>query len=199
MPRLLDLEKRIRKCEGEKMKGVVFTEFLEMVEEKFSYDMADKIIDASDLPSGGAYTAVGTYDHAEIVQLVTHLSKETGIAVADLLRAFGEHVFKKFSVSYSQFFQGINSSMEFMEKVDGYIHVEVRKLYPDAELPKLEYEKPAPGTLKVTYRSSRPFADLADGMIAGCIAHFNDGVTVRREDPVPGSVAVFTMTKNQDR
>lgn len=178
------------------MKGVVFTEFLEMVEEKFSYDMADKIIDASNLPSGGAYTAVGTYDHAEIVQLVTHLSKETGIAVSDLLRAFGQHVFKKFSVSYSQFFQGISSSMEFMEKVDGYIHVEVRKLYPDAELPKLEYEKPEPGTLKVTYRSGRPFADLADGMISGCIAHFNDGVTVRREDPVPGSVAVFTMTKN---
>lgn len=177
------------------MKGVVFTEFLEMVEEKFSYEMAEKIIDASDLQSGGAYTAVGTYDHHEIVQLVTHLSQETRVAIPDLLRAFGEHVFSRFVVAYPQFFDGIESSIEFMARVDGYIHVEVRKLYPDAELPKLEYEKPDSRTLKVTYRSSRPFADLADGMIKGCVAHFNDGVSVRREDVTPGSVAVFTMTQ----
>ena len=177
------------------MKGVVFTEFLEMVEEKFSFELTEQIIDASDLPSGGAYTAVGTYDHGEIVQLVTHLSQKTGIAIPDLLRAFGQHVFGRFTISYPHFFAGINSSMEFMEKVDGYIHVEVRKLYPDAELPKLEYDKSVPGTLKVTYRSNRPFADLADGMIAGCIEHFKDGVQVQREDVVPGSVAVFTMTQ----
>jgi hypothetical protein len=177
------------------VKGVVFTEFLEMVEEKFSYELTEKIIEASDLSSGGAYTAVGTYDHGEIVQLVTHLSQETGISIPDLLRTFGQHVFNRFVVTYPHFFKGIESSIGFMEKVDGYIHVEVRKLYPDAELPKLEYEKPDSRTLKVIYRSNRPFADLADGMIAGCIAHFNDGVTVRREDVVPGSVAVFTMTK----
>ena len=45
------------------MKGIVFTEFLEMVEDKFSADMVDDIIDDCDLASGGAYTAVGTYPH----------------------------------------------------------------------------------------------------------------------------------------
>ena len=45
------------------MKGVIFTEFLEMVESHFSPEMADRIITAARLPSGGAYTAVGTYDH----------------------------------------------------------------------------------------------------------------------------------------
>ena len=71
------------------MKGVVFTEFLEMVEEKFSPEMVDTIIGASDLPSQGAYTSLGTYDHNEMIQLVTHLSKETNIAVPDLIRTFG--------------------------------------------------------------------------------------------------------------
>ena len=47
------------------MKGVVFTEFIEMVEDKFSADIADQIIEEADLPSGGVYTSVGTYDHAE--------------------------------------------------------------------------------------------------------------------------------------
>ncbi len=67
------------------MKGLVFTEFLDMVEQRFSADMVDDIIEASDLPSGGAYTAVGTYSHSEIVALVQQLAIRTGIAVPDLL------------------------------------------------------------------------------------------------------------------
>lgn len=35
------------------MKGVVFTEFLEMVEARFSADLVDDVIDAANLPSGG--------------------------------------------------------------------------------------------------------------------------------------------------
>jgi Haem-NO-binding len=52
------------------MKGVVFTEFIEMVEDRFSPEMADRIIERAKLPSGGAYTTVGTYDHGEMIQLV---------------------------------------------------------------------------------------------------------------------------------
>ena len=36
------------------MKGVVFTEFLDMVEEKFSAEMVDDIIAAADLPHAAA-------------------------------------------------------------------------------------------------------------------------------------------------
>ena len=53
------------------MKGMVFTEFLEMVESTFSADMVAAIIDDSAPPSGGAYTSVGTYDHQELVGMVT--------------------------------------------------------------------------------------------------------------------------------
>ena len=41
------------------MKGIIFTEFIEMVEDKFGFEVADNIITNSNLPSGGAYTAVG--------------------------------------------------------------------------------------------------------------------------------------------
>ena len=49
--------------------------------------MADTIIEASDLELQGAYTSLGTYDHDEIVQLVTHLSDETKISVPDLIHS----------------------------------------------------------------------------------------------------------------
>lgn len=164
------------------MKGVVFTEFLELVEEKFSPDMADNIIEASDLPSQGAYTSLGTYDHHEMLQLVTHLSNETNIAVPDLIHTFGEHLFTRFFAGFPQFFAGITHPFEFLKNLEGYIHVEVRKLYPDAELPKFAYESPTENCLVMIYSSNRPFGDLAAGLISGCIKHYDHLIDVQRED-----------------
>ena len=55
------------------MKGIIFTEFLEMVEKEFSAETVDTIIDNSNLESGGSYTSVGTYPHIEMVELVSNL------------------------------------------------------------------------------------------------------------------------------
>ena len=49
------------------MKGIVFTEFLEMVEASYGLQTVDTIIENASLPSEGAYTAVGTYDFNEMV------------------------------------------------------------------------------------------------------------------------------------
>ena len=40
------------------MKGIVFTEFLDLVEEKFGLEMVDTIIEQSNLDSGGVYTPI---------------------------------------------------------------------------------------------------------------------------------------------
>ena len=58
------------------MKGIVFTEFLEMVEETFGLETVDTIIENSNLPSEGIYTSVGTYDFNEMVSLITALHKK---------------------------------------------------------------------------------------------------------------------------
>jgi Haem-NO-binding len=116
------------------MKGIVFTEFLEMVEDRFSPAMADRMLEACALPSGGVYTAVGTYDHHEMVQLVSQLSTLTGVAVPELLRTYGQHLFGRFVHRYPHFFAGVDSAFAFLHNIEGYIHVEVRKLYPEADL-----------------------------------------------------------------
>ena len=50
------------------MKGIVFSEFIELVEDKFGFEMADDIIEKSNLPSGGAYTLEGRCDHYELLE-----------------------------------------------------------------------------------------------------------------------------------
>ena len=179
------------------MKGVVFTEFLEMVEDRFSPDMADRIIEEADLHSGGAYTTIGTYDHAEMLRLVTCLSKETGIDAADLYRTFGIHLFKRFYVMFPDYFSGLPTAFDFLQRVENYIHIEVRKLYPDAELPTFGHELAGPDRLVITYRSKRPFAPLADGLIRGCVGHYGEPIEVEMEDLSGGvgTMARFVLTR----
>jgi len=164
------------------MKGIVFTEFLEMVEIKYSADMVDQILEDSALPSGGIYTSVGTYDHAEMISLLGELAKHTGLGTQALLCTFGEYLFGRFAALYPELFQPTTSPLTFLSKVDDYIHVEIRKLYPDAELPEFECQSPRSGSLHMTYRSDRPFASLAEGLIRGCIAHYDARVDVQIED-----------------
>jgi hypothetical protein len=185
------------------MKGMVFTEMMEMVETKWSLDMVDAIIARSHVASGGAYTAVGTYPHEELLALVTALSVETGIPPADLVRTFGQHLFGRFALAYPRFFKGAQDSFQFLSGIEDVIHSEVRKLYPDAELPTFEVDAShignhQPGdSLALTYYSEHPFADLAQGLIEGCVTHFGEAVEVRREAVTgqPGAQARFTLTR----
>jgi hypothetical protein len=163
------------------MKGVVFTEFVEFAEERFGLGVADDMIARCTLSSGGAYTAVGTYDHRELVQMVGQLSALSGKPIAELLRGFGTHLLKRFASSFPGFFAHA-SLFDFLHRIDDTIHVEVRKLYPDAELPTFTCEQPEPHRLVMVYQSHRAMADLAEGLIHGAIAHFGERVNVQRDD-----------------
>ncbi|MDP3814995.1 heme NO-binding domain-containing protein [Pseudomonas sp.] len=169
------------------MKGIVFTEFMEMVEARFGLQTLDRIIGQAHLLNDGAYTAVGTYDHQELVQLVVALSAATQVPVPDLIKAFGQHLFGRFVLSYPRLFEGVDSAFAFLRSIDHHIHVEVRKLYPDAELPSFSYEGLGPDNLVMLYQSRRPFADLAEGLILGCIEHYGEAIELRREDLESGA------------
>lgn len=168
------------------MKGVIFTEFLGMVSDRFSEDMVDDIIEASDLPSGGAYTSVGIYDHGEIVALVGALSERSGTPVADLVKAFGQHLFGRLSLLHPEFVVGIDDAMDFLERVDKVIHVEVLKLYPDAMLPRFDTRREG-DRLQMIYRSPRGMEDLAEGLIHGCLGHFGQELRMERHKRPDGS------------
>ncbi len=164
------------------MKGVIFTEFLQMVDNVFSPETTELIIQESDLPSGGSYTAVGTYDHSEIVALAINLSKVTKTPVPDLAKAFGRHLLTRFADLYPEFFAGIPDAFTFIEQVDGFIHVEVKKLYPDAVVPQIEAQRDGQNRLIVTYRSDRHLGDVAEGLIQGAIDHFGRPARLDRCD-----------------
>ncbi|MFT5288781.1 MAG: hypothetical protein ACI8QC_003719 [Planctomycetota bacterium] len=159
------------------MKGLVFTEFLEMVESAHGMDTTDELLELPSLESGGIYTAVGTYDAGELVSMVVHLSEMIDTPFDDLLIGFGEHLFGRFHEGFPQMFEGKTDALEFLESIHEHIHVEVRKLYPEADLPDFAHER-RDGGLVLTYTSKRPFAKFALGLIHGCLAHYGGAMTV---------------------
>jgi hypothetical protein len=178
------------------MKGIVFCEFIDMVEARFSLELADRIISSCALATGGAYTAMGDYDHRELVVLVERLSEATATPAPALLRGFGEHLLRRFTRRYPEHFSQ-HSAFELLGVLDSKIHLEVAKLYPEAELPVFQHEYPAADRMVLLYSSRRPFADLAEGLIRGCIDHFGERIALSREDLpcAAGARARFTLTR----
>lgn len=175
------------------MKGMVFTEFLEMVETKFSAELVDDLISETKPASGGAYTSVGTYDHQELVDMVVALSNHTQIPVPDLIKTFGLYLFKVFAKNYTYFFENVQNAFDFLFGIDVIIHAEVIKLYPDAKLPKFECKREN-NKLYMTYHSERHLADLAEGLIMGSAEYFNESFAINR-DELDENSTLFTLTK----
>lgn len=178
------------------MRGIVFTELLEMIEDEYGYSLVDELLTESNLPSGGTYTAIGTYDHAEMITLVNNLSQKTQLPVPDLLQAYGRYMFASFTRGYRPFVDRVDTAFGLFQSVHHYVHVEVRKLYPDAELPHFTVEQPAPNHLTMRYESERKLADFAHGLIEGCLSHYGETATITKKNLVEdGSVVLFDIVK----
>jgi len=160
------------------MKGVVFVELLAMAEEAFGEDAVDEVIDNADLHNGGSYTAVGNYPCEELVKIVEAFSAYSGLDADVLQRKFGHWMMGFFSRRYPEFFVGKSTAFEMLEAVDQEIHVEVLKLYPDAELPAFQTERRGDGRLDMIYTSPRPLVPFCHGLIEACVESFEEKATV---------------------
>ena len=163
------------------MKGVIFVEFLQMVDEELGMEATEELIEDSQLASGGVYTIVGTYPDDEMISLVVNLHKKTQIPISTLLRKFGAYLFERFVLRYSNMMEEFTSGFELLKRIDDYIHVEVAKLYPKAQLPKFEYEEIGEDMLRLIYKSERKLPDLAEGLITAAMSHFNEKHTIEQE------------------
>lgn len=177
------------------MKGVVFTEFMDLVQDNFGMQVADSVVTKGCPFHQNGFTAVGTYDHEHLIKMVGHLSDEVEVGADDLVHAFGRHLFASFSRDNPQYVDGINSTFDLLLKVEHVIHVEVRKLNPEAELPQFRFPPAEEGCMNIEYISSRPFAGLCHGLIEASIEHFQEDLEITRTDleGEPGTHAVFSL------
>ncbi|WP_339662193.1 heme NO-binding domain-containing protein [Croceibacter atlanticus] len=179
------------------MKGIVFTEFLELVEQKFGLEVVDEIIEKSDLESNGAYTSIGTYKFSEMLQLLSHLSTKTSISIDELLLVYAEHFFGVLVKSYPVLIKSYSDPIDMLASIESHIHIEVLKIYPDAELPTFEVISKSKNSLILIYKSSRAMHYFGLGLMNKTFDYFNSSAEIviekLKED---GTEVKFIITKN---
>lgn len=178
------------------MKGIVFTEFFEMVEEQFGLEMLDNIIERSKLSSGGVYTAIGTYDFFEMQELIVNLSKETNIPVDKLIYTYGLYFFKVLTAHHPNVFKMYASALEMLASIENHIHVQVRKIYPGAELPTFKIEHKDDNSLEMLYFSERSMYMFARALMEKTFEHYDEGCSIKMQKLNPeGTQVLFKISK----
>ncbi|WP_299495368.1 heme NO-binding domain-containing protein [uncultured Shewanella sp.] len=176
------------------MKGLIFTEFFEVVEEAFGLEVCEQMLEQAN--DDGIYTSVGSYDHKKLVKMIIILSQLTQVSVEDLQQVFGQKAFSTLLESLPIPTGNITNTIDFIQHVEAFIHVEVKKLYPDSTLPTFEFISISPTQLIMDYLSPRCMGHVCLGLIKGCAAHFNEEMAI---DMVPvdelGSHIRFTINK----
>lgn len=177
------------------MKGVIFVELLRMAEASAGEELVDEVLDGLTLESGGAYSAIGDYSCGELFSLVGAFSERMAAPADDLQKMFGHWMFDYFFENYGEFFADKNTAFDMLASIEGEVHVEVRKLYPDAELPKFETLQTSETEMVMTYRSARPLQSFCHGLIEACLSHYGKTGTIDVDDRSEGRSAqvVFSI------
>lgn len=179
------------------MKGIIFTEFLELVEEKFGLEMVDQIINESELASDGAYTSIGTYEFSEMLQLITNLSKNTSISADDLLLVFSQHLFKGLIKNHPNLVEHYKDPMILLASIENHIHVEVQKIYPDAQLPTFEMLSKEEDKMEMIYKSDKGLYMLGKGLMEETFKLFGQQAEITFEKlKEDGTEVKFTLVRS---
>jgi len=177
------------------LKGVVFVEFLELVEKKFGLEVVDEIIEKSKVTSKGIYTSVGIYPSSEMFQLVQALSKKTKISKDVLLLGFAVHFFSYIKENPSIFIKRYSNPINLPASIENHIHVEVLKIHPNAELPNFEVVEQTKDSINFLYKSSRAMLFFAMGFIKKTFEYFNSTANiVYKKIKEEGTEVKFTVT-----
>lgn len=163
------------------MKGMVFNLLEDFVTENFGDDTLDEIYDQATLQTKEPFVGPGMYPDEDFLELVGQICSKLGITPDVASRKFGEYCFPKLSGAHGQFVSRCDNAKDFIKSVDGIVHVEVLKLYPDVELPKFEYPAEESDSLTIEYRSKKKLCFFMEGLIAGCGKHYNENIAIKQE------------------
>lgn len=160
------------------MKGFIFTNFVDFVETSLGLEMVDEMITNCNLQSEGIYSSFSNYDFDELVSLLTYVSKKTNVTPEILLEKFGIFVFPYLIGKHSYIIENYDNAIDLIGGIENHIHIEVKKLYNDADLPTFRVVEKTEKKLSIIYTSSKGLTYFAIGLIKETLNHFKVNGTV---------------------
>jgi predicted hydrocarbon binding protein len=161
------------------MKGIVMNLLAEMVESQLGMEEWNNVLEAAGLD--GVYTSSVLYEDTELLGLVAIISDRNGIPIDDLVFAFGKFMLPSFIARYPYLLEGVDGFLAFLQSIDSVIHVEVKKLHPDATTPVFHHIRLGENELQLQYHSERRLCRMAEGLVAGAAEHYNAHYSLTHE------------------
>ena len=113
--------------------------------------------------------------------LIQHLSEETEIHAKDLVYAYGLYFFDILIKNYQNILTYYTSAFQMIAGIEKHIHVHVRKIYPDAELPYFLTHEESADKLVIEYQSERAMSPFAHGLMERTLQYYNEDATIKKE------------------
>lgn len=104
----------------------------------------------------------------------------------ELLEIFGRHLLRHCHAHYPAFVEYCPDGLTFPESVETYVHVEVRQLYPDVELPRFITARQGPGRLRFDNYSNRDLGNFAADLI-------NDILDLAKIESAPNEIPLAPL------
>ncbi len=164
------------------MKGIIFVKLNQFVDELWGDEFWDELLQVADLPSNGIYTSVATYDDAELFTLVGLIMEKKSLTAQEAQIAFGQWMFEQLLQAAPPEAHKFTDVFKFLYGVQNVIHVEVKKLNPEAILPEFEFLEETPTTLSFHYISPRKLCYFCEGIVQGLASHTGQQVIVEQTE-----------------
>jgi hypothetical protein len=164
------------------MKGIVFNVLESYVDGKYGDGVFDTLVEKSLGDAQDPFVGPGTYPDSSLMSIVETAIAAKGLDPHELLVDFGKYMFHALAAKYPSFLEVHNNPKDFIKTIHDVIHVEVRKLYPEAVTPAFFYSNDSKDKLTLRYESERNLFSLAEGLLYGSGEYYKMPISVKRVD-----------------
>ncbi|MCC6952965.1 MAG: heme NO-binding domain-containing protein [Deltaproteobacteria bacterium] len=164
------------------MKGEIFNLLELFVSEEFGDETFDAVLDdvEDQLTTKDPFVGPQTYPDSDFMIILGSLLSRLSLPMEPAVFQFGRFCFSRLAAKLPGHLESFSHPKPFLMSIDSVIHVEVRKLYRDAEPPRFSYEDTSPFELRMIYKSPRKMYALVEGLVQGAAEHYLRPIVVVR-------------------
>lgn len=159
------------------MLGLLFHQLEKFVNEKLGPTSWLTLMDSTGVKK--RFQALNNYSDSEFMILIHRASGILGLEIKDLQYEFGHFIVSPLCKIYAPFISPEWTALDLLENTESAIHRTVRLKNPNASPPALTVKRLSEDEVEIIYRSPRKLCRLAQGIIVGIGARYDQQLEVR--------------------
>lgn len=147
------------------MLGIVFTSLIDMLETEASPDFANEVMSQARLSGVRDYAVAKNYPYEHMQRMVEVLVERTGKSANALLHEIGRYLFARLADDYRELLIEQEGLLNLLTWVDSELDDRVKKVNPDATIPRFTVLSRTDTAMRLHYYSTRDLHALAEGVM----------------------------------